>query len=399
MGENQAKPKSCSKKAKRLLRLGSRILKDAYSGDGKLLLRKGAMIESISMIQRLLQPDVRFGDERSTEIPLDLDNEKKIDNAPSMEAIEFAQKVEKATRIKSEAVSEIKSIYQQVEQGETIEVEVVERVVASLAENLLEDSRALVSLVELKNADEYTYTHSVHVGILAMFLSLHTELRDKVEEVGLGALLHDIGKAEIPPSILNKPGPLTQQEMKQIKRHPVAGYEKLKKSGETRQIVLDCVLYHHETMDGNGYPEGRKSYNLPLTARIAAIADKYDALTTDRPYRQAMNPKEALSIMTSQMSKELDDVLLRNFVSIIGYYPVGSYVELSNGSIARVINHYATHPDKPRVILLADCQGEALPSQPVIELSKEKNISVIRFLNQRELSALPVFPSPTEKAA
>lgn len=400
MKQNPPKSGFRSKQAGYTLRLGSRLLKDAYSGNGHLLLRKGAVIETLSMVHRLSQPDVRFGDERSTQIPLDLENEKNIDNMPDPEAVEFAQKVEKAARIKSEAVAEVKAIYKLAEQGKPIEIEVAQRIVASLLENLIEDPRALVSLVELKNADEYSYTHCVNVGILAMHLALHTELRDDIEELGLGALLHDVGKAEIPTSILNKSGPLTRKEMQKMKQHPVIGYEKLKKSGETRHIVLECVLHHHETMTGTGYPEGRKSHNLPQPARITAIADKYDALTTDRPYRRAMNPREALLLMTRQMSKELDETLLQNFVSIIGYYPVGSYVELSNGFHARVLNHYATNPHKPKVVLLADDQGEILSHQPVIELSRERGISVVRFLDNQEHSVLrDLFPKPAEKAA
>ncbi|MGQ9455095.1 MAG: HD-GYP domain-containing protein [Armatimonadota bacterium] len=400
MKQNPPKPGSRDKRAEYKLRIGSRLLKDAYSGDGQLLLKKGAIIETLSMVHRLSQHDVRFGNDRSTQIPLDLKNERMIDNMPNPEAVEFAQKVEKATRIKNEAVEEIKSIYQLAEQDKPIDIKVAQRIVASLLESLLEDSRALVSLVELKNVDEYSYTHCVNVGILAMHLAIHTDLRNDIEELGLGALLHDVGKAAIPTSILNKPGPLTIQEMQKMKRHPIIGYERIKKSGETRHIVLECVLYHHETMNGKGYPKGIKSHNLPQPARITAIADKYDALTTDRPYRQALNPKDALSLMTGQMSKELDETLLQNFVSIIGYYPVGSYVELSNGFHARVINHYTTNPHKPKVILMADDRGEILLHQPVIELSKEHNTRVVRFLDNQELSILhDSFPKPARNAA
>ncbi len=368
---------------RRSLRLGSRLLESAYTQDGTLLLRAGARIDTLSELERLNQPDVRFGDKRTAEIPLDIDNEKSLDAAalePDHQVTEFLQKLERAREIKLGAVAEVEAIFGSVYGGEAINLEAARRTVAQLLEQLLDDPRALVSLTQLKDVDSYTYTHSVHVSILAMHLALHTDFRDQVEAIGLGALLHDIGKVQIPVSILNKQGPLDADEMNQVKRHPVLGVEQLKKSGEKRAAVLDCVLYHHERISGRGYPEGKRGHHISPYAMITAIADVYDALTTDRPYRPAMNPKEAILLMARQMSEDLHERLLECFVSLIGYYPTGSEVQLSNGFKARVLRHYASRPNQPTLILTADAEGQPIPDMPIIDMSREHSVSIVGFV-------------------
>lgn len=375
--------RSSKRSPRRSLRLGSRLLESAYTQDGTLLLRAGATITTLSELQRLSQSDVRFGDKRTAEIPLDLDNEKTLDTAalePDPQVTEFFQRLEQAREIKLGAVAEVEAIFASVYDGEAINLEAARRTVARLLEQLLDDPRALVSLTQLKNADAYTYTHSVHVGILAMHLALHTEFQDQVEEIGLGALLHDIGKIQIPLNILNKPGPLNADEINQVRRHPVLGAEQLKKSGEKRSAVLDCVLYHHERISGRGYPEGKRGHHISPYAMITAIADVYDALTTDRPYRAAINPKEAILVMARQMSGDLHERLLECFVSLIGYYPTGSEVQLSNGFKARVLRHHASRPNQPTLILVADAEGQPIPEMPIIDMSRERSVSIVGFV-------------------
>ncbi|MDH7601486.1 MAG: HD-GYP domain-containing protein [Armatimonadota bacterium] len=371
------------RRSKRFLRLGSRLLEDAYTQDGTLLLRAGARITTLTELARLSQPDVRFGKNLAAEIPIDMENEAVLDAEamdPDPEVTEFLKGVERAREVKHESISNVESMFAAVEAGEVVDLELARRTVSRLLEELLGDPRALVSLTQLKNADAYTYTHSVHVCVLAIHLALHTDFRDQVEEIGLGALLHDIGKIRVPLHILNKQGPLTPDEMKQMKLHPVFGVEQLKKSGETRPTVLSCVLHHHEKVSGRGYPDGKRGRHISPFAMMTSIADIYDALTTDRPYRAAMDPKEAILMMAKQMAEDLHEGLLQSFVSLVGYYPVGSEVQLSNGFRARVLRHYASKPNEPRVVLTADAEGRPIPGLPVIEMSKECGVSIVGFV-------------------
>jgi len=368
---------------RRLLRLGSRLLENAYAQDGTLLLRVGARIQTLSELERLRRPDVRFGEHRAAEIPFDMDNEAALDETdaqPDPRAAEFAKKIEKATGLKQEAVADVEWVFTAADAGEAVDLKLARRTVAALLTDLLDDPRALVSLAELKDADAYTYTHSVNVSILGMHLALHTEHRKDIEDIGVGALLHDIGKAQMPARILNKQGPLDSAEMQEMKRHPEIGLQRLKQSGETRPVVLSCVLSHHEKVSGKGYPQGRRGRHICPYAMVISIADIYDALTTDRPYRSAMDPKEALLLMARKMREDLHDGLLQCFVSIVGYYPVGSEVELSNGFKGRVLKHYASRPNEPTIVLVSDDDDRPIPGSHVVDLAGERGVSILRFV-------------------
>ncbi len=309
------------------LRIGSKLLQDAFSGDGYLLLRSGAPIDSELRLQRLLQPDVRFGPYRSTEIPLDLENEAELDAAqgtidPRLE--KFLEDLNIAKAVKSEAIEKINELFQRVCTNGELDLYIAQNIASQLLNCLMRNPAALVSLSLLKDADRYTFTHSVNVSILAMYLAIHTDMREEIEDVGIGALLHDVGKLDIPVNILNKQGPLSEKEMQVMKRHPVAGYEILRRSGEKRHIVLSCVRSHHEKINGKGYPDGKMGPQISSHAMVTSIADIYDALTTDRPYRRSYNPKDALDLMLDKMTTDLDPSLLQCFAWVIGHYPVGS---------------------------------------------------------------------------
>lgn len=357
----------------RVVRLGSRLLLDAWSSDGQLLLRSGANVQTESMLDRLSRPDVRFGPDRSTELPLDLANEAVLD------AMQLLERRERAAELRNEAVQEVRDVFERIQTVGEIDVPLAETAAAKLATSLLDDARAMLSLVQIKDADAYTFTHSVNVGILAMYLALHTEYHSDLEEVAVGALLHDIGKVDTPTDILCKPGPLTEAEMAVMRRHPARGAEMLRDHGEKRHTVVSCVLSHHEKADGRGYPERRSGPQIRPHATITAIADIFDALTTNRPYRAAFNPRDALDLMVSRMNRELDHTLLACFSSIMGSYPVGSEVVLSDGSVGTVVNHYATTPDRPSVLVTTDTSGHKTSAPRLVHLAENTELSVRRF--------------------
>lgn len=350
-------------------RIGSKLLLDAWSADGQLLLRAGARVTTHGELDRLLQPDVRFGSERTAEMPLDLTNEA------ALEAAELLERRERATTLRNEAVEDIQEVFQRIEATGQVDVLTAEAASRKLTGILMEDARAAVSLIHIKDADAYTFTHSVNVGILSAYLAMHTEYRDRVEEIGLGALLHDIGKVNTPVEIIHKPGPLNAEEMDTMKRHPLLGAELLARSGENRASVISCALSHHEKVCGGGYPQGRLGPQIPTGARIVAIADIYDALITNRPYREAYSPRSALDLMSEQMSAALDPALFACFRSIMGLYPIGSEVVLSDGRTGTIINRYATDPERPSVVIDG---GEAATPQ-VVDLSVDIQVTLKGF--------------------
>ena len=209
-------------------RIGSKLLLDAWSADGRLLLRAGARVSTHVELDRLLQPGVRFGPNRTSEMPLDPANEA------ALEAAELLERRERAKTIRNEAEEDIRQVFQRIGTTGRVDVPTAEAASHKLTASLIEDAHAALALIQIKDVDEYTFVHSVNVGVLSIYLAMHTEYRDSVEEIGVGALLHDIGKVSMPVDIIRKPGPLNAEETDIMRRHPLLGAELLEKSGERR---------------------------------------------------------------------------------------------------------------------------------------------------------------------
>ena len=181
----------------------------------------------------------------------------------------------------------------------------------------LAEERSLAAVAPFISHDYKTYTHCMHVFIYSVAVFHTYDMTDtEVFEFGLGALLHDVGKARIPKRILNKRGPLTQAEREIIKEHPVHGVSMCAHLPMT-QNTINCILFHHETLDGNGYPAGLQGDNLPHAVRVITLADIYDALTTNRPYAEAMEPYEALSLIRNDMRESIDMTVFKRFVAVL----------------------------------------------------------------------------------
>lgn len=273
-----------------------------------MLLGAGNIITTKAEILRLSQPDVTFG----VFIPsLDRD-------IPEKEVTKEEEDVKRAGEIKAAVVQDITGVFSRLETDGDIDFDVAENAVGMLLDEMQHNLYAISSMAMLKDADAYTFTHSVNVSILSMYLVLRTEYAGTVNDIGIGAMLHDIGKVEVPINILHKDGPLDDPEMNTMKRHPLRGAQILHGLGYRNSIAMACVLEHHEKLTGRGYPLRKSGDALSPYGRIVAIADVYDALTTDRPYRKAMKSRDAISIMTQNMSRDLDLNMLREFLIAIG---------------------------------------------------------------------------------
>jgi len=186
--------------------------------------------------------------------------------------------------------------------------------VDELIKSMVEDEKLLSNLFELMSYDYHTYTHCVNVCLLSLGFSIHLDLRDSMRDIGLGSLLHDIGKRMIDREILEKPGPLTDEEWEQMKKHPLYSFEMLRDVGNVSWIACDIALQHHEKMDGSGYPRGLRGAMIHRFSRMVCIADVFDALTSRRPYREGMRLYDALMLMAEEMGGKLDRELLREFI-------------------------------------------------------------------------------------
>ncbi len=222
-------------------------------------------------------------------------------------------------------------------------------VVAELSAEIERTASSIISLLRMRSRDEYTYVHSVAVSALMMNLARTLKLDPALlDGIGMAGLLHDVGKIAMPEAILNKPGQLTSEEFAVMKRHPGAGGRILQGEKSIPEVALDVCLNHHERMDGSGYPLGRTGENLSLPARMGAICDVYDALTSDRAYKDAWPPQQALAEM-QRWKGHFDPELLTAFVRSLGIYPIGTLVSVRGNALAIVIADNAIEPTCPTI--------------------------------------------------
>jgi HD-GYP domain-containing protein (c-di-GMP phosphodiesterase class II) len=251
--------------------------------------------------------------------------------------VAMAEEVKRAAKICANSKEAVLSMFQEVRMGKAISSEAAGELVDEISSSVMRNPGALISLARLKTADDYTYMHSVAVCALMVALASKLDLDQKqTRDAGMSGLLHDLGKAMMPMEVLNKPGKLTDDEFRIIKSHPVEGHRMLVEGGTVSGVPLDVCLHHHEKIDGSGYPHRLKDENISMFAKMGAVCDVYDAITSNRPYKAGWDPAESIRKMTEWCNGHFDTRIFQAFVKSIGIYPVGSLVRLSSGRLGVV---------------------------------------------------------------
>lgn len=281
----------------------------------------------------------------------------------------------RAAQIVGKSKTAVFSMFSEARMGKAIEAEQAMPLVEEIANSVMRNPGALIGLARLKTADDYTYMHSVAVCALMIALARQLKLNDdETREAGLAGLLHDIGKMAVPAEILNKPGKLTDEEFVSIKEHPGAGYEMLLEAKGVGQIALDVCLHHHEKMDGTGYPKGLKGDQISLYAKMGAVCDVYDAITSNRPYKAGWCPAESLKKMSEWARGHFDETVFQAFVRSIGIYPVGTLVKLQSGRLGVVVEQQIGKSLLlPKVRAFFSTQSLAYISPVLLDLSAPGN--------------------------
>ncbi|MCB1669792.1 MAG: HD-GYP domain-containing protein [Gammaproteobacteria bacterium] len=268
---------------------------------------------------------------------------------PIEEVFDSAVKKHKAS------LGAIKDILREIRTGEGINVTNVRRSVKACVASIVENPNAMLWLSRLRNRDEYTAEHCLNVGILAIAMGRHLGLDEKaLEIVGLCGMLHDVGKMQVDPAVLNKPGRLTEEEFAIIKTHCQIGKSILEGDSDIPKEAIEAAWGHHERIDGGGYPRGAKASNLSLYTRIISIVDTYDAITTNRCYDNSRPASEAIKILFSCRDSQFDGWLVEEFIGCLGIYPTGSLVELRSGEGAVVIDSNKNSRLHPKVTIVLD---------------------------------------------
>lgn len=326
---------------------GEVLGKTIYTAEGLVLLRAGTVLtpEYIEALIRKGYTSIYLRDR--------LAPDAEIDDA-----------VTEQTRLKATAVA--REALERASQGQPVETEKVRSVVEDILREVEANAGLVVGLSNLRAYSEYTFVHSVNVCILSLLVAQGSGFsRGEMVKLGMGAILHDLGKLRVPREILDKPGALTETEFARIKEHPLHGYEIIKNNGDMHLLSAHVAFQHHEKMDGSGYPRSLKGTNIHQFGRIAAIADIFDAVTSDRVYRGKMPPHEAAALLLSMSGLKLDANYVRQLLQRVAIYPNGSIVRLNNGKLGVVLRQEPGLPERPVIRVVADARNRLIAPREV----------------------------------
>ena len=279
------------------------------------------------------------------------------------------QELSAARSIEREARNLVFTIMDDIRAGKRIDAPGARKAVQSMTDSVIRNPDALVWLTHLKKKHEYTVTHSLRVSILALAFGRHLDYpRDKLELLGLGALLHDIGKLKVPNEILDKPARLTDEEFVIMRQHVPLGVELLRATPDVPQAAVEVARCHHERFNGVGYINGLKGEEIGEFGLIGAIVDSYDAITSDRAYHGGLSPADALKILYDEKNTAFHAGFVEQFIQCVGIYPIGSIVELSDHSIGVVTTVNRGRRLKPQLAVILDPRHQPLPRPQALDL-------------------------------
>ena len=321
---------------------GAKLAKPVYGENGTIMLRENYILTS-SMVGRLKElgyVGVYIDDEISKDIHIEDIVSEKL-------RLETASRLEEIMKKNGNVIDLMPNI-------------------KDIVESVIANKDVVSNMNRILGHHEYTYLHCVNVSIYSVLIGIkHNLTHSELLHLGTTGILHDIGKRYIPIEILDKPGRLTKEEFEIIKTHPMKGYEILKGCRELTSTIKAVVLQHHERYDGTGYPMGLKGEEISKYGRIIAIADTYDAMTSDRAYHKAYSPPEAIEFLMGDGNRSFDTSIVLKFLQCVAVYPLGSCVELSNKMTAIVVENYSDSILRPLV---------RLTEEPLlIDLKNDKN--------------------------
>ncbi len=330
------------------LSIGMCLARPVHNEFGLKLLDAGVYINSENQIEKLRDGGVRkvFITKDQSQVSTLSTHDQKVAEKEFRDEVENPDKIMKslkqelavARNIYSSAQTVIDDVLHNVRMGKNIDNTAVKDAASHLIESVVTNPYALMSMVNLKRTDEYTFNHSVNVTAISLAIATHLSMTpEQLDHIGVGALMHDVGKAKIDINIINKPGRLTDEEFDIMQRHTVYGFEICKREKLKDEVVLDIVRHHHEAYNGEGYPDRLSRRSISKYAALVSIADFYDALTTERSYKKSMKPAESINFLHKMSNSKFDRRLVFHFIKVMGIYPVGSVLKLNSGRIGIVV--------------------------------------------------------------
>jgi len=313
---------------------------------------------------------------------IDRDIRKETDTIPdsqysSLRSEPLGKEIVRAREIRKEAKQTVRNIMEEVRFGRPIKTEKVEKVVDKMVDSIFRNQDALITLGRIKQADEYTYMHSMSVCVLMISFGKHLGFNaQQLKEVGIGALLHDVGKMQVPEEILNSKRTLNDQEYELMKKHVEYSHVLLQETEGITELSVIIASQHHERLDGQGYPNNLKGDDISIYGQVAAIADVYDAMTSKRCYQRKYEPTEVLKQLY-EWNHLYNKDLVQQFIRCVGIYPVGSMVRLESGLLGIVLDHGMENLLQPSVRIVYDTRKARHVIPPYdLDLSKGDKDSI-----------------------
>ncbi|WP_227937384.1 HD-GYP domain-containing protein [Alkalihalobacillus deserti] len=345
---------------------GSKLAKPIYNDNGQVLLFQGAELTD-RVLNRLSQLGFTFiyvQDERTD----DIDIENVVREETKRKAVKT---IKKEFQVIANDLNLKKTF-----NGDHLSKD-FSKVIKAILSDIKENENALTILSDMFVYDSYIFTHSLNVTVYTLGLAVELGFNDKqMMDIGMGALLHDVGKMAIPVEVLNKPGRLNDEEFSIIQTHAKAGFDMLRNAPNLSLLTAHCAYQHHERLDGTGYPQGLKDNQIHYYAKIMAIADVFDAVTSNRIYRKSMLPHEGLELLYAGVGKQFDKTLVEAFRRTIAVYPAGLKVKLSDGRMAIVVKQNKQLSTHPVVRIIEENNIEISPSYDV-DLMKQLNVTIV----------------------
>ena len=288
------------------------------------------------------------------------------------DTVSVADELVVAKSVHSSSLHRLVDVLNSVRQGATLRVPDLEIVVDGMVDSVLRNSTAMALLVRMQEVDDYTHAHSLATSMWSLIFGRHLGLdRHSLKLLGLGGLLLDVGKTKLPQQLLQSTGELTGVAMSHLRSHVQLGVDLLSASGSIDQRVIDMVATHHERFDGSGYPKGLQGNQIPVFGRIGGIVDSYVAMSSNRPYAEAMSSYDAMREFKSLADKSFQAELIEQFIQAIGIFPAGTLVELSTNEIAVVLKEHRTSRLLPEVAIILDDNRKKLDDFRIVDLADQ----------------------------
>jgi len=354
------------------LQPGMVVARPVYGADGQLLLNVGVKLQHgyLRQLDRLGIPAVYVEDEHMADVVV----EDVVSDQTRLNATVAVREVLDAARVRTQ-----KELTRAVVFADGSLRTAVNRII----DDLLRNPNVVMNLTDIRASDDFTFGHSVNVAILSLMIGLGLHYNEsRLRDLGLGALLHDIGKVKLPAEILKKDGPLAPAEAAEMQRHPTYGFEILRSQPNLSILSAHVAYQHHERLNGEGYPRRLRGGEIHEFARIAAVADAYDALVTDRLLRRGFAPGDALQMLQA-LNQQFDQDVVRALAACVALYPVGTLVELNTREQGLVIVTRKGATDRPVVRVIYDWAGQELKHPYDVDLALQRDLCITRTVIRR----------------